>query len=336
MSARDGAPYGAGARRGSRGGILRRAVLAVALVLVAAAQFTQAQGAFDTRFESVWRLVDERYWNLDVVPADWDEVRERYAPLVAAATNEDAYFDLMEQMYDELADDHSVFVRPSRVAEIRDLYGDMPCLAFLGQAELPERFGIVGYGLVDLPGGGRAGVVALPDLASDTIAADLRRAVERLAADGAEGFVLDVRGNPGGRLVTMMQAAGVFTTGFLWRMVTTWSLPLPYPALGTPATGLPLAILIDGNVHSAAEGLAGALRQSGRAVTIGSATAGNVEALLPFCLRDGSQAWVASGVLAPIGAPTWQGDGVQPDIEVADGDALATALDWLRRELTRD
>ena len=56
--------------------------------------------------------------------------------------------------------------------------------------------------------------------------------------------MLDLRHNPGGRLVTMMEVAGIFTSGFLWRLVTTWSLPLPYPAIGPAATDLPLAILI--------------------------------------------------------------------------------------------
>ena len=64
--------------------------------------------------------------------------------------------------------------------------------------------------------------VRLADLVSDGTAAGLRNAVERLARDGAEALIVDLRGNPGGRLVTMMQAAGVFTSGFLWRAVMSW------------------------------------------------------------------------------------------------------------------
>ena len=122
----------------------------------------------------------------------------------------------------------------------------------------------------------------------------------------------------------MMQVAGVFTRGLLWRAITRWSLPLPYPALGSPATDLPLAVLVDGDVHSAAEGLAGALQAQGRARVVGATTAGNVEAVLPFCLRDGGQAWIATGVLAPIRGPTWEGRGVVPDLEV-DPTTAATA-----------
>jgi len=122
-------------------------------------------------------------------------------------------------------------------------------------------------------------------------------------------------------LVTMMQVAGIFTSGFLWRAVMSWTLPLPYPAIGQIATELPLALLIDGDVNSAAEGLAGALQARGRATLFGSTTAGNVEAVLPFCLRDGSQAWIATGVLAPLLGATWEGRGVEPDVVVA---AVAT------------
>ena len=81
-------------------------------------------------------------------------------------------------------------------------------------------------------------------------------------------------------------------------------------------------MLIDGNVNSAAEGLAGALQAKGRATVIGETSAGNVEAVLPFCLRDGSQAWIATGVLAPIGAPTWEGRGVVPDVETSSDEAV--------------
>ncbi len=312
---------------------MRRLPLLLLAALLAAAP-ALAESGFTERFETVWTLIDERYWDLNEVAVDWDEVGERYRPQVEQAGSEDEYFALMQQMYSEIGDDHSVFVPPSRVQEIRELYGDLPCLALLGQAQLENRIGTISYELVQLDSGHAAGLVRVPDLASDFVNRDLRSAVSRLVGEGAAGFVLDLRGNPGGRLVTMMQAAGVFTTGFLWRTVTTWSLPIPYPAIGVPETDAPLAVLIDANVHSAGEGLAGALRQSGRAVTVGTPTAGNVEAVLPFCLRDGSQAWVASGVLAPIFGMTWQGDGVQPDVSATPGTELAAALDWLSNQLT--
>src|SRR5690606_1009662 len=163
-----------------------------------------------------------------------------------------------EEMYAELGDDHSVYVPPARVAEIRDSYGDLPCVAvfdssallgptwaggLLAQAQEPptSASGPVEYGLAE-DGEISIGYVRLADLASDGVAAGLRDAVRRLASSGADAFVLDLRGNPGGRLVTMMQAAGVFTRGFLWRAVMSWTLPLPYPAIGEPVTDRPLVV----------------------------------------------------------------------------------------------
>lgn len=300
----------------------------VLLCTTAGSALAQGTGEFTGRFEIAWNLINERYWNLDVIPVDWDEVHARYGTRVEKLTDEAGYWQLMESMYQEIADDHSVFVPPDRVEEIRELYGNMACVAVLGQADLAGSHGTISWELLELDGA-RAGLITIPDLASDFVPSNVRAAVQDLTAQGVDGLFVDLRGNPGGRLLSMMQVAGIFSSGFLWRLVTTWSLPLPYPAIGPVETDLPLALLIDGNVHSAAEGLAGALRQNGRATTIGSHTAGNVEAILPFCLRDGSQAWVAAGVLAPLGAPTWQNVGVEADIEVDSSQAVDAAADWL-------
>jgi len=301
---------------------------------------------FADRFEGAWRLVAERYWDLEGLGVDWDEVGERYRARLAEVQTDDDLYDLLEAMYEELGDGHSVFVRPARVAEVRRAYGDLPCLAVFGleayvpspgaallapalglaQADLvTDRAGPIGYGMTEA-GGRSVGYVRVPDLASDGVAEGVREATVRLQRAGAEALILDLRGNPGGRLITMMQVAGVFTRGFLWRAVLSWSLPVPYPAIGDPATDLPLYVLVDGGVNSAAEGLAGALQGVGRATVVGERTAGNVEAVLPFCLRDGSQAWIATGVLAPLLGPTWEGRGVEPDVPTAGERALEEAL----------
>ncbi len=276
------------------------------------------------RFDTAWRLIDERYWDVARLSVDWNEMREKYEPDALAATDDAAFYSVLETMYDEIGDNHSAFVPPNKVAEIRLEYGDLPCLGVFSQTG-NEKLGNVSFEMLELG----IGYINLPDLASDNVATNLRRAVQTLNDEGATAFILDMRGNPGGRLVEMMQAAGIFTSGFLWRTVTRWTLPLPYPAIGQIETNAPLAVLIDGGVNSAAEGLAGALQKKGRATIIGETSAGNVEAVLPFCLRDGSQAWIATGVLAPIGGPTWEGVGVIPDVEVAAKDALEKAIEIL-------
>jgi carboxyl-terminal processing protease len=287
--------------------------------------------ADDPRFDVAWRLIAERYWDLDQIAIDWDVARTDYGSRPAADAA--AVDRVLEEMYEAIGDDHSRYLSAERVAADRETFGHLPCVGVFFQgpggaaadaadAQRPLRTaGPVRFGR--WPDG--VGYLRLDDLVQPGAAAGAREAVIMLERAGARALVLDLRGNPGGRMVTMMQVAGVFTQGFLWRALTRWSLPLPYPALGRPATALPLAVLVDEHVHSAAEGLAGALQQQGRALVVGATTAGNVEAVLPFCLRDGAQAWVATGVLAPIGGPTWEGTGVVPDIAAPSAEAAAAA-----------
>jgi len=284
------------------------------------------------RFAVAWRLIDERYWDLALSAIDWQDARVLYGERLAATDHE--LDGIIEAMYEAIGDDHTRYVPAARVAEERERFGDLPCIGYFGASQAAwtapaapdappdlRQLGPVRLGSWD----DGVGYVGVADLVQAGVAEGVRRAVVELERGGASALVLDLRGNPGGRLVTMMQVAGVFTRGFLWRALTRWSLPLPYPALGSPATELPLAVLVDRDVNSAAEGLAGALQAQGRAVIVGATTAGNVEAVLPFCLRDGAQAWIATGVLAPLSGPTWEGRGVEPDVAVEPATAASVA-----------
>lgn len=309
-------------------------MLAAAWPVKAQADPAPALAGDDPRFQAAWRLVAERYWDLSHAAVDWDEALTTFGS--RPADDAAAVDAVIEAMYEALGDDHSRYVPTALVAQVRQELGDLPCIGVFGQgagtddelsaqlqAQLPalRNAGPVRYGLWD----DGVGYLGLSDLVQAGTPEGLRQAISRLELEGASAIVLDLRGNPGGRLVTMMQAAGVFTSGFLWRALTRWSLPLPYPAIGSPQTLLPMAVLIDGDVHSAAEGLAGALQARERALLVGATTAGNVEAILPFCLRGGAQAWIATGVLAPIGGPTWEGRGVVPDLATSALEAVATA-----------
>ena len=250
--------------------------LFITLTLILGASLGLSQTDYRDRFEAAWRLVNDRYWNLEEQDIDWDQIRKLYSAKALEATNETSFYTILENMYLELGDNHSIFVPPNRLEAFSSTYGDLPCIGIFMQADkMPDtiHFELMLNGL---------GYIKLPELASKNVAKHVRQAVRMLVEQEATGIVLDLRGNPGGRLLAMMQVAGIFTRGFLWRTITNWTLPIPYPALGVIETKLPLAILIDSDVHSAAEGLAGALQNTGRATLIGEKTAGNVEAILPF------------------------------------------------------
>ncbi|MEX2501397.1 MAG: S41 family peptidase, partial [Trueperaceae bacterium] len=225
----------------SPGRVVARAThtLAAALVALCAWQVGVAETPVRTtdpvadglkRLERVWTLVDERYWDLSTVPVDWDRVRDRYRAALRTEARDDpgAVDRILMRMVNELADDHSRFVPPDEVERVREAYGDLPCIGVFADRPVPApwlgsrtehgRAGPVAWRVED-----RLGVITVEDLARSGTSAGVRTAVQAAERAGAEALVLDLRGNPGGRLVEMMTTAGVFVRGFLWRVVTRWS-----------------------------------------------------------------------------------------------------------------
>lgn len=91
------------------------------------------------------------------------------------------------------------------------------------------------------------------------------------------GFILDVRGNPGGLLDQAVESADLFMRK--GRILTTQGRHpdshQPFDASSDDyANGLPIVVIVDGASASAAEILAAALQDSGRAVVIGSTSYG--------------------------------------------------------------
>ncbi len=329
---------------------MRRAVW---LLLLLAGLAWAGSSDYLARFEQVWRLVDEYYWDPQHGGVDWDAVGERYRALVARASDWDDVYRLLDRMYGELGDDHSSVLSPE---EARAALRGSLCLSLPFPAPRPhpnarEDAAADGAGSpsdvdADSAGGepsvwedfryevleGGIAYLRLPQLVDPAVAEALAAAVRELESEEVRAYVLDLRDNPGGLAYVMAQVAGVFMRGLPWRIVTRTKGVMPQPTLpfwGRPLTEKPLVVLINGNVHSAAEGLAGALKRADRARLVGEVTAGNTEVVLPYCLPDGGVAMLASGVLAPVGAPTWEGRGVEPDV-VAPDDPLKAALELLQ------
>jgi len=131
------------------------------------------------------------------------------------------------------------------------------------------------------------------------------------------GIVLDLRGNRGGVLMQAMSVAD----SFLREGVVAQSAGRHpdaqriWRAAGSDlAQGRPVVILVDGRTASAAEIVAAALSDRGRAVVVGSATLGKGLIQIVIPLPNGAEILISwSRVLAPRGWPV-QGLGVIPAI----------------------
>ena len=147
----------------------------------------------------------------------------------------------------------------------------------------------------------------------------VRNAVAALHKQHATGLVLDLRGDPGGLLSEAVETASTFLDG---GAVVTYArrdeVPQRLVAAGHGDTTTPLVVLVDGSTASAAEVVAGALQDRGRAVVVGARTFGKGTVQEPHRLPDGSSlALTVARYTLPSGRSV-EGVGIEPDIQVFD------------------
>jgi carboxyl-terminal processing protease len=167
----------------------------------------------------------------------------------------------------------------------------------------------------------RVGRIVVPAFAQGT-GRQVRAAVRALRAQHASGLVLDLRGDPGGLLSEAVETASAFLDG---GAVVTYArrdeVPQHLQALGRGDTTTPLVVLVDGGTASAAEVVAGALQDRGRAVVVGTRTFGKGTVQEPHRLADGSSlALTVARYTLPSGRSV-EGVGIEPDIQVFDSRA---------------
>ncbi len=125
-------------------------------------------------------------------------------------------------------------------------------------------------------------------------AADLDKALKKLKDEEMKALVLDLRGNPGGLLTSAIEVSSRFVdTGELivYTEGRMKSSRFDYFSLKCDKfTGLPLAILVDGNSASASEIVAGCLQDHKKAVLVGEKTFGKGSVQTVFPMPDNSGA----------------------------------------------
>src|SRR5215471_19087098 len=65
-------------------------------------------------FEKVWREIRDYYYDPSLNGVDWNEVRQRYSPLVEGTTTDPDFYALMSQLTNELHDAHTRFSSPEQ------------------------------------------------------------------------------------------------------------------------------------------------------------------------------------------------------------------------------
>ncbi|MDX2282662.1 MAG: S41 family peptidase [Bacteroidia bacterium] len=222
------------------------------------------------------------------------------------------------------------------------------------------------YGMIDA----QTGYIALTGFAQGA-SREVIQAIRKLREGnpGLAALVLDLRGNPGGRLDEAVQTANIFLPQGSVIVETRGRLEdanqILRAAQAPAEPVLPLAVLIDGGSASASEIVAGAIQDLDRGVVVGSRSFGkglvqtirplNYEAQLKIttakyytpagrCIQavqySGYQSGLPQGALADSlrqpfktrsGRTVYDGGGISPDVPVADPAASEPVKQLLNR-----
>lgn len=169
---------------------------------------------------------------------------------------------------------------------------------------------------------------------SENAGARLRELVQQHVAEGAQGVILDLRGNPGGLLREAVNVASVFIEeGTIVSVQERGHERQTFEATGG-ALDVPLVVLVDAASASASEIVAGAVQELGRGTVVGTPTfgKGTVQTVRP--LGDGAGLKFTTAEYFTSSGASIEGTGVTPDRVVPEADQqLAAAQEALRAQL---
>lgn len=153
---------------------------------------------------------------------------------------------------------------------------------------------------------------------SNNTAEQVREAMEELRDQGAKGYILDLRGNPGGFLDEAVDVASLFVEKDKTILYTLdkYDQKKEYRSYGGSFIGAPLVVLIDGGSASASEVVSGALKDYEAATLVGQQSFGKGIVQMVYQVGDGEAVKVTvSSYYSPEGINI-HGEGIAPDIEV--------------------
>ena len=157
---------------------------------------------------------------------------------------------------------------------------------------------------------------------TETTLQDVDEALVRLSRENMKGLILDLRENNGGIFESSIETARRFLVSGIITSTLNQNPKdnLVYKATDANALRLPMVVLVDGDTASAAEVLAGALKDNKRATLIGQTTFGKgcTQRVLklphaPGNVPTGGMKLTVERFFSPKGVP-YSGRGIVPNI----------------------
>jgi carboxyl-terminal processing protease len=168
---------------------------------------------------------------------------------------------------------------------------------------------------------GHIGYIRIASFQEKT-ASDLRKALGEMSAKAKpmKGLVLDLRNDPGGLLNQAIEVSDVFLKAgvIVSTRGRTKSMETRATARdnGDQDVTVPIVVLVNEGTASAAEIVAGALQDNGRALIIGTQTFGKASVQTVIPLEDGSALKLTTARYYTPSGRSIQAEGIKPDIIV--------------------
>ena len=317
------------------------------LIFAAASCVTEDVGD-DTpsgNFETFWKILDEHYcffdYKADAYGLDWNEVRSRYAPAISAGMSDEALFEVLANMVNELRDGHVNLYASHDVARYGawfDAYAanfsDSLQRIYLGTSSDYKQTSSLKYKIFD----DNIGYVRCATFSSVFGDGNLGELMRQLAL--CNGLIIDIRNNGGGQLTAAQKLASLFinektTLAYMQHKTGTAhdAFSCMEPIEQTPFSGLrwqkPVCVLTNRSTYSAANSFVMFVKGLDGVTIVGDVTGGGAGMPLSSELPNGwSLRFSACPMYDRNGALTEFG--IEPDVRVdISADDYARGIDTI-------
>jgi len=166
----------------------------------------------------------------------------------------------------------------------------------------------------------KTALIAIDDFLDEYMCYDIYGIVEFLVENKYENVIIDLRGNPGGELMLMLETLNMFVAEegvALYHKVDKNGKTESLDSTGDGVSFAKLCVLTDSKSASAAEHFALSLREIAGAVIIGEKTYGKGIGQRYEALSNGDVAAITAFELLSANGTSYHGVGVEPDIKIS-------------------
>jgi len=162
-------------------------------------------------FDHLWHELDRKYSYFELKDIDWDEIRTRYRAQLSPDMSEEALFDVLAAMMNELRDDHANLISPFNVSrynlplqERKNFFSRTVEEFYIPNAHITGPF------FHDFLADGEVGYIRYGSFMSNINPRSLDHVLSRYS--DTQGLILDLRENGGGAIQNIPVLLERFTT----------------------------------------------------------------------------------------------------------------------------